>query len=141
MKQKRNKKKNKWGWMLTLTVMSLLVIAVTMVFIRAEEPPIKEIENAKTALVAAGSIHAEKYSSDLVNQAKNYYDLAISNWTAQNQEWFFQRDFSAASADFQAVLQLHPADAVTKLFLEKSKYCLQYGIDTDWTGLEKMGGK
>jgi murein L,D-transpeptidase YafK len=31
-----------------------------------------------------------------VNQAKNNYNLAISNWSAQNEEWFFQRDFSRA---------------------------------------------
>ncbi|HEY9115866.1 MAG TPA: L,D-transpeptidase family protein [Bacteroidales bacterium] len=52
------------------------------------------MENAKKALVEAGSIHAEKYSPELVKQAEEYYDLAISNWRTQNEEWFFQRDFS-----------------------------------------------
>ncbi|MBK8966095.1 MAG: response regulator [Lewinellaceae bacterium] len=54
---------------------------------------------------------------------------------------FFHRDFLAASAGFEAVLARHPADTVTRLFLEKSNYFHQNGVPADWTGVEKMSGK
>ncbi|MCB0532942.1 MAG: response regulator [Lewinellaceae bacterium] len=54
---------------------------------------------------------------------------------------FFSRNFQEASAGFQAVLARHPADTVTRLFLEKSDYFHQNGVSADWTGVEKMSGK
>ena len=54
---------------------------------------------------------------------------------------FFERAFSAASADFQTILQQHPTDTSTRIFLEKSDYFLQNGIPDDWTGMEKMTEK
>jgi len=113
MKRKQNKKKRVWRWMLTIILLASIVLAITILFIRAEEPPIIEIENAKKALVEAGSIHAERYSPELVNQAKNYYDLAISNWTAQNEEWFFQRDFSRTK-NFADLSEKAARDAITE---------------------------
>lgn len=113
MKQKRNNRKRIGRWMLTITLLASAVLAIAILFIRAEEPPIIEIENAKKALVEAGSIHAERYSSELVNKAKNYYDLAISNWTAQNEEWFFQRDFSRTK-NFADLSEKAARDAISE---------------------------
>jgi L,D-peptidoglycan transpeptidase YkuD (ErfK/YbiS/YcfS/YnhG family) len=94
MKQKkRNRKRRIWLWLFILIILTSGITIAVLMF-RSEEPPIKEINNAKNALVEAGSIHAEKYSAESVIKAKNYYDLAISNWKAQNGEWFFLRDFS-----------------------------------------------
>jgi len=91
-KQKKRKSR-KWIYF-SGSIFFVLFLIVALLFIMAEEPPVHEIEKAKKALVQAGALHAEKYSPQLVSQAKEYYDLAISSWTAQNQEWFFQRDFS-----------------------------------------------
>lgn len=90
----KNKRKKFFRWSIPLMILLVITVTITILIVTAEEPPIAEIENAKNAIAEAGSIHAEIYSLNLVNQAKNYYELAISNWKAQNDEWFFQRDFS-----------------------------------------------
>ena len=98
MEQKANKKKRKirW-WRLSLVMLGLVVIVVAILFI----------------MVEAGSLHAEKYSPELVKKAKGYYDLAITNWTAQNKEWFFQRDFSR-TRNFANLSEKAAKDAISE---------------------------
>lgn len=112
MKHKRNKKRRVWPWVVLLFVLLVGMLAVVLI-LRAEEPPIREINNAKKALVDAGAIHAERYSPELVEKAKNNYDLAIANWTAQNKEWFFLRDFSR-TRNFAVLSEKAARDAIAE---------------------------
>jgi L,D-peptidoglycan transpeptidase YkuD (ErfK/YbiS/YcfS/YnhG family) len=128
MKQKQNKKKRLLRWMLTIILLASVALVIAILFIRAEEPPIIEIENAKKALVEAGSIHAEKYSPVLVNKAKNYYDLAISNWTAQNLEWFFQRDFSR-TRNFANLSEKSARDAIAEAVTHEANLSESLAVD------------
>ncbi len=52
---------------------------------------------------------------------------------------YFQQEFEQATYAFEAVLQQHPTDATAKLFLNKTKWLLQAGVQEDWTGIERMG--
>lgn len=110
-------KKAKGNRSLKRLLFSILLLVITVyiaqLFYLAEEPPVQEIENAKKALAEAGSLHAEKYSPELVSRAKVYYDSAISTWTAQNKEWFFQRDFSRAK-NFANLSEKAAKDAIAE---------------------------
>lgn len=120
--------------MLMLITLSAIILTITVVFIRADEPPIQEIENAKKALADAGIIHAEKYAADLVNQAKDYYDQAIASWTAQNQKWFFQRDFSRAR-NFANLSETAARDAIAEAILHETN--LSESLSDEIAGLKQ----
>jgi hypothetical protein len=55
--------------------------------------------------------------------------------------YYLNRSFTQASNKFYRVLELHPEDLITKLFLNKTNHYLNNGIPSNWTGVEEMQNK
>ncbi|MFI5152501.1 MAG: adenylate/guanylate cyclase domain-containing protein [Chitinophagales bacterium] len=51
---------------------------------------------------------------------------------------YFNKSFKEASDKFIRVLEIHPEDKTTKLFLGKANQYLDKGIPENWTGVEEM---
>ena len=62
------------------------------------EPPAKEIEVARQALIKARESKAEIYALDVFKEASLYYDSAMQAWQTENQRFILFRDYSAVVA-------------------------------------------
>ncbi len=51
---------------------------------------------------------------------------------------YFGKSFQEAASTFQQVLEIHPEDFSSRLFLGKSNQYLNMGIPENWTGVEEM---
>jgi adenylate cyclase len=59
----------------------------------------------------------------------------------QGMDNYFSKSFNEASAKFNQVLEIHPDDVTTKLFLNKVSRHIDLGIPENWTGVEEMHSK
>ena len=54
---------------------------------------------------------------------------------------YLNQAFAEAYEKFYHVLEIHPEDLTTKLFLNKTTHYLNNGIPHNWTGVEEMHNK
>jgi lipoprotein-anchoring transpeptidase ErfK/SrfK len=81
----------------------IVIITVITIFIVGfikliPEPPAKEIEVARQALIKARESKAEVYAKDMFKEASLYYDSAMQAWQTENQRFILFRDYSAVVA-------------------------------------------
>lgn len=90
----------KWRRRIIWFVVVITIIAFFIVgFIRLiPEPPAKEIETARQALIKARESEAEIYAKNIFNEASRYYDSAMNAWQTENQRFILLRDYSAVVA-------------------------------------------
>lgn len=91
MRKIHTRKKRKW-WIVWLL---LILIAGTFagLFFTTEEPPLKEMEDARAVLSEAESLNAEVYCRKLYREAKVLYDSAMIAWKKENERFILFRRF------------------------------------------------
>jgi adenylate cyclase len=70
--------------------------------------------------------------------------VEVTEWIAHYQEGlanYRNRDFTAAVADFEAVLRERPQDRPASLFLERARCLDQSGVDEEWSSVAAMKAK
>lgn len=72
-------------------------------------------------------------SIDKKNSTSNIFRDAIRLYYAKN--------FGEAAKLFHSITDSNPKDQTAQLYLQKSRYNLNNGIDEEWTGIEKMAFK
>jgi hypothetical protein len=58
------------------------------------QPPVMDMEYARTALSLASKNKADSFSKKLYKEAKGYYDSALENWKKENKRFLYFRDYS-----------------------------------------------
>ena len=76
--------------------------------------------------------------SDENNIQKKLSSLSLFN---QAMTDYFNKSFAEASEKFQRVLETHPEDMTTKLFLTKANQYISNGVPENWIGVEEMRHK
>jgi len=54
---------------------------------------------------------------------------------------YFNKSFTEATSKFSKVLEIHPDDMTTRLFLRNANYYISNGVPENWTGIEEMSSK
>lgn len=85
--------KKKYRRILILSPILIFVLAVVILFIIKEKPPVEEIEIARGKLSEAKAANANKYSKNLYNGASTSYDSAMHYWSIENNKFYLFRDF------------------------------------------------
>ncbi|HEY4874501.1 MAG TPA: adenylate/guanylate cyclase domain-containing protein [Puia sp.] len=67
--------------------------------------------------------------------------LASLTFFSEAMTDYLNQSFTKAYDKFYQVLELHPEDLTTKLFLNKTNHYLNNGIPNNWTGVEEMHNK
>ncbi|HEX4371677.1 MAG TPA: adenylate/guanylate cyclase domain-containing protein [Puia sp.] len=67
--------------------------------------------------------------------------LASLSFFSEAMTDYLNQSFTKAHDKFYRVLELHPEDLTTKLFLNKTDHYLNNGIPHNWTGVEEMHNK
>ncbi|MBE0661452.1 MAG: L,D-transpeptidase [Bacteroidales bacterium] len=75
-----------------ITVLAFLIVGFIKLI---PEPPAKEIEMARQALLTARESKAEVYAKDIFKEANRYYDSAMDTWQAENKRFILFRDYSS----------------------------------------------
>lgn len=105
----------------SLIVITLFGILVTILVFTSDEPPAKEIDNARKALYEAKKSGADQYAILMFKNAEISYDSAMYYLKAENQRIFFKRDYNscrrnAQTAYSKAIEARKDAIAVSKNF-------------------------
>ncbi|HLK30424.1 MAG TPA: adenylate/guanylate cyclase domain-containing protein [Puia sp.] len=74
---------------------------------------------------------------------ENNIQKKLSSLTLFNQAMsdYLNKSFAEASTKFYQVLEIHPDDMTTKLFLSNAHHYITNGVPENWTGIEKMHSK
>ena len=67
--------------------------------------------------------------------------IASLPFFAEAMAHYLNQSFAEAYDKFYRVLEIHPEDLTTKLFLNKTTHYLNNGIPNNWTGVEEMHNK
>lgn len=79
---------------LVLAALAAFVSLILMLLIHfTPAPPVTEMEQARVALSFAGKNKADTYSRKLYNEARIFYDSAMTNWQKQNERFLYFRDY------------------------------------------------
>ncbi|HLY71113.1 MAG TPA: adenylate/guanylate cyclase domain-containing protein [Puia sp.] len=114
------------------------------------EASLKNITNAETFnLRHLGSVQLKgKMESISIFECFNGADeyemekkLASLSFFSEAMSYYLNQSFTEAYDRFYRVLELHPEDLTTKLFLSKTNHYLKNGIPNNWTGVEEMHNK
>ena len=77
-----------------------IIFLVGLLLLTAEAPPMKDLNKTREALRSAKRSGADKYAFYDFHEAEAFYDSAMACWSAENQRFFFQRNY----ADMQSYL-------------------------------------
>jgi adenylate cyclase len=114
------------------------------------EASLKNMTNAETFdLRHLGSVQLKgKMESISIYECFNGSDtndiekkLASLTFFSEAMSDYLNQSFTEAYDKFYRVLELHPEDLTTKLFLNKTDHYLNNGIPDNWTGVEEMHNK
>lgn len=64
-----------------------------LLYMLVPEPPVEEMELARSALSDAARVKADIYSRKLFQEAKNDYDSAMANWQRENERFIYLRNY------------------------------------------------
>jgi flavodoxin len=67
--------------------------------------------------------------------------LATLNFFKQGMSDYLNKYFNEATDKFYRVLEIHPEDMTTKLFLGNANTYIKNGLPDNWTGAEEMHNK
>lgn len=96
--------------MFTLLILIPGMVVVFLV-ISAAKPPVETVNRSQSALSRARLVEAEKYARPQLAEAESVYESAVREWKAQNERWFFLRDYALASKLFsEAYLKASTAE-------------------------------
>jgi hypothetical protein len=76
--------------------------------------------------------------SDENNIQKKLSSLSLFNEGMSN---YFNKSFTEATTIFSKVLEIHPEDMTTKLFLRNAHHYISNGLPENWNGVQEMSGK
>jgi hypothetical protein len=132
-----------------ISVVGMVVSAFLLLILSCQSAPQKELTDAKTALAKAQEMEADKYASDLFNQAKNSIteaeNLIASKKYAEAKELLISAKAVAESAAQQAVITkdetktevedyLAAIDGARKQMVETQNLAKQWKLpDAVWT--------
>ena len=54
---------------------------------------------------------------------------------------YLNKSFEEAYDEFHQVLQIHPEDLTTRLFVDNIKHFINQGVPENWTGVNEMHNK
>lgn len=92
---KRGKKHRRWlWWLLPLGVIGVYGVLV----LAADQPPVRQLENARRVLAEAREADAGIYSRHLFGEAEVLYDSAMRVWKRENERWIGMRDYAPVEA-------------------------------------------
>lgn len=77
-------------WLVLFLILSIIVVFIISI---AQKPPIEIISNARINLSKTEKLKASKYTGALYQNAKLYFDSAMTYWNIENQKIFFNRDY------------------------------------------------
>ncbi len=122
-----------------LSVSVCIVLALTLTFIGCAKPPEAEKQTAKSAMDAAISAGADKYSTDSLDAAKKIWDSAESQMKEKKYEEAKKSYIDATTAFKKAAM-----DAGKKAAAEQANAAL-VTVEESWKNVEatakKMGKK
>ncbi len=122
-----------------LSVSFCIVLALTLAFIGCAKPPEAEKQTAKSAMDAAISAGADKYSTDSLDAAKKIWDSAESQMKEKKYEEAKKSYIDATTAFKKAAM-----DAGKKAAAEQANAAL-VTVEESWKNVEatakKMGKK
>ncbi len=123
-------------YLLILFVVTMLAAGAGWVVYRWPEPPVIELRDARTALMAAREAEADKYAPGLYKNTSQLYEAAMTSWKKENERFLLNRNFvktkvlaaKAAQTGKEATRKavekahtLHQGTGVTLVELEKIK--------------------
>ncbi|HLX90458.1 MAG TPA: adenylate/guanylate cyclase domain-containing protein [Puia sp.] len=76
--------------------------------------------------------------ADEINVKRKLSSLALFNAGVSD---YLNKSFADATAKFDKVLEIHPDDMTTKMFLGNANHYITNGVPENWTGVEKMHSK
>ena len=83
--------------MVSAIILAFIPLIILLLVKITPNPPIKEMEFARSYLSDAGKDKAAIYSKKLYTEAKVSYDSAMSNWRRENERFIFSRDYDRVS--------------------------------------------
>jgi hypothetical protein len=98
--------------LISLLIVTFVTTVIFLLIKTIPQPPVAEIRNAREILANAGRNNSAIYSRKLYNEAKIYYDSAMTNWRRENGIFIFFRDYSNVKK--YAQLSSEKADQATK---------------------------
>jgi len=109
----------KRGSIITLILVSLATGIIYLLFLLTPEPPLANLEKARSAIAEARKQGAEKYAPDLFSAAESAYDQAVELLEVVNHQFILTRNYDAVDSICQeAILQ---AEKATNKSLSNSK--------------------
>ncbi|MCX6333242.1 MAG: L,D-transpeptidase [Bacteroidia bacterium] len=83
-----------WKHILVITPIAIFIAAVGfLIFYPVPEPPVGEMEFARTSISLAAKDNAGTYSESLFYEARNYYDSAMVYWQKENGNNIYKRNY------------------------------------------------
>lgn len=78
-------------------ILALIPVCILLLIRLVPEPPESEVEFARLSLSQATSSDAAIYSRKLYNEARAFYDSAMTSWQAENKRFLYFRDYGKAA--------------------------------------------
>jgi hypothetical protein len=98
-----------WKHILIITPITIFIgVMGFLIFYPVPPPPAGEMEYARTSISLAAKVNAGTYSDSLFNEARNFYDSAMTYWQKENERNIYKRNYIKVRtfADFSAKMAL-----------------------------------
>jgi hypothetical protein len=83
--------------LICFTLVTIILLIILLLIKVTPKPPVGEMKNARETLSNSGTNNAETYSIKYYNEAKSYYDSAMTNWKRENTKFLYFRDYDRVS--------------------------------------------
>lgn len=115
------------------SVGAILLTLLTWLFVALiPEPPLDEIEKARSAIAKARDHNSVIYSAKIFREARSYYDSAMISWKTENDRFILFRDYEKVRM-FASISEKKAVEAAKKT-IEKSND-LRTALDRELTRL------
>jgi len=120
---------------LILLITALIIFIAGIVFLililRTPQPPSKEIEDARKAILEAKRAGADQYALLQYKKAQTSYDSAMCYFRLENEKIFFKRDFSLSKINaIKSAKEAIDAEKSAKAISRNFKSYLETKIDS-----------
>jgi lipoprotein-anchoring transpeptidase ErfK/SrfK len=89
-----------WKWVIVCAAgAGILLLAVIFMIHFVPSPPVRAMEKARKELSLARRNNADSYSKKLFNEARTYYNSALSSWRKENTKFLYSRGYSKVIRD------------------------------------------
>jgi lipoprotein-anchoring transpeptidase ErfK/SrfK len=116
---------------LTIVFIFVILTGLGWLFIKlVPEPPLKELENARTAIAEARDHNSVIYSAKIFKESRSFFDSAMIAWKTENDRFILFRDYERVRK-FALLSEKKAAEATKKTIAKANdmKVTLQRDLD------------